>query len=80
MRGFSRQIEPSAGEEVVFAPMNAASDASRELVDDEGGSSLDLMQQSRRAWIAAASTADQHTTHNCIYNTELIKHTSAAQR
>ena len=28
--------------------MNAASDASRELVDDEGGSSLDLMQQSRR--------------------------------
>ena len=34
--GFSRQIDASAGEEAVFAPIDTASDASRELVDDEG--------------------------------------------
>ena len=35
--GFSRQIESSVGEEPVPAPINTASDALRELVDDEGG-------------------------------------------
>ena len=33
--GFSRKIEASAGEEAVFAPIDTASDAFRELVDDE---------------------------------------------
>ena len=31
-------------------------------------------------WIAAASTADQLTTQECIYNTEQLHYTSAAQR
>ena len=50
--GFSRQIDASAGEEAVFAPIDTASDASAQLVDDS--SSLDLMpqSQSRRPWIA----------------------------
>ena len=41
---------------------------------------LDLMLSRDAAWIAAGSTVDKHTTQECIYNTELIKHTSAAQR
>ena len=50
--GFSRQIDASAGEEAVFAPIDTASDASAQLVDVS--SSLDLMpqSQSRRPWIA----------------------------
>ena len=79
--GFSRQIEASAGEEAVPAPIDTASDAFGELVDDGGSSKSCLLMRSRdAAWIAAASTADQHTTQQCTHNTELIKHTSAAQR
>ena len=41
VRGFSRQIEPSAGEEAVSAPIDTASDALVELVDDEEQPGLD---------------------------------------
>ena len=79
--GFSRQIESSVGEEPVPAPINTASDALRELVDDEGGAQQLGVDASRdAAWMAAASNPDRSTTQECINNTELIKHTSAAQR
>ena len=58
MRG-SAAVRRFHGEEPVSAPIDTASDALRELVDDEGSSkSCLLMQQSRRAWIAVARTAD----------------------
>ena len=61
--------------------MNTASDALWELADDEEQYSLlGLDAQSRRAWIATASTADQLTTQECIYNTERLQPTIAAQR
>ena len=68
------------GEEAVFAPIDTASDAFGELADDEGRSSSLVLMPRLRAWIAVAKHRRPAQTQECIYNTELIKHTSAAQR